>query len=148
MVRYGFSLILGILFLLLTILTSGSKPNDIYDLPSLILTVALPFILMYILNGNTGFRMAFRAPFKKNISKEQLLNAKEFFTFYSITTWLSGISAVLIGTVVMLKYVEDKMQIGPNMALALMSLLYAALINVLVIIPFKILINKKIKEIV
>jgi flagellar motor component MotA len=147
MIRYIFSLIVGILFLLLGILcVAGVTPGSFYDLPSLIITVVVPFTLMYILHGNTAFWMALRAPFKKDISKELLVKANMFFTYYSITTWLSGISAVLIGNIAMLKNLEDKTQLGPNRALAFMSLLYAALINLLVLIPFKVLLNKKIKE--
>jgi len=49
----------------------------------------------------------------------------------------------IIGIVSMLINLDDKSAIGPSLALALISLFYSALINILLIIPFKLLIKKQ-----
>jgi flagellar motor component MotA len=42
---------------------------------------------------------------------------------------------------------EDKEALGPNIAVASILLLYAGIINMVIIIPYKIIINKKTTDI-
>jgi flagellar motor component MotA len=146
MIRYVLSLFFWALFFSLTILTCGLKLWNFFDLPSFILVVVCPFVVMGILYGGSALKSAFKAPFKKDSSKAVLSRAHEFFTAYSKITWFTGLVGVIIGIIGMLINLEDKSAIGPNLAVALISMLYAALVNIFVIIPFTILINRKIKE--
>jgi FtsH-binding integral membrane protein len=130
---------------LFTILTTGAE-HVWFDFPSLLIVIIFPFILMYILNGNNALKMAFSAPFKKSKSKLTLLKAIEYFNNYNKITWLFAFIAVIIGFMAILVNPEDKSSFGPNMAVNLIVIMYAALVNVFIIIPFKILINKKIRE--
>jgi hypothetical protein len=41
---------------------------------------------------------------------------------------------------------EDKMALGPNFALALISMTYSGIINVVIIIPLTVFIKKQLKE--
>ncbi|GHU81945.1 hypothetical protein FACS189468_5460 [Spirochaetia bacterium] len=102
--------------------------------------------VMYILHGHTTIKTAFSAPFKKNISKETLLMANRYFRNYNKITWLWAFAAALIGVFGILKNLYNKLAIGPNLVIAIWSILYATVIHVFVIIPFTILIDRKIKE--
>jgi flagellar motor component MotA len=144
MVKYILSLVLGVVLLLFTITIRGSNPLSYVDVPNLMFVVVCPFILMYILNGHNAVKTAFSAPFKNTVSKEALLTANEYFKKYNEVTWLLTVFAVIIDIISMLRWLEDKEAVAANLSFALLSVLYAILINVLVIIPFKILINKKI----
>ncbi|GHT72129.1 hypothetical protein FACS1894110_26420 [Spirochaetia bacterium] len=147
MIRYILSLVSGILFILIRfILISGSHPAALFDLPSLLFVVVCPFIVMYILHGHANVKTAFSAPFKKNSSKETLLLANRYFKNHNKVTWLWAFAAVLIGVIGILQNLNNKLAIGPNLALAIMSIFYAAVIHVFVIIPFTVLIDAKIKE--
>ncbi|GHT72130.1 hypothetical protein FACS1894110_26430 [Spirochaetia bacterium] len=144
MVKYILSLISGIALLSFTITISGSSPLGYFDLPNLMFVVVCPFILMYILNGHNTVKTAFSVPFKNTVSKEALLTANEYFKKYSEVTWLLTVIVVIMDIISMLQWLEDKEANAANLALTLLSVLYAALISVLVIIPFQIIINKKI----
>jgi flagellar motor component MotA len=140
-------LVSGILFILIRfVLINGSHPAVLYDLPSLLFVVVCPFITMYILHGHTAIKTAFSAPFKKNISTETLVMANGYFKKYNIVTWLWAFAAALIGVIGILQNLDNKLAIGPNLVLAIFSILYAIVIHVFVILPFTILINKKIRE--
>ncbi|GHT69767.1 hypothetical protein FACS1894110_19900 [Spirochaetia bacterium] len=147
MVRYIFSLVCGMLSITFIILVAGQPLYMIWDFPSIIVANICPFVLMYILNGNNALKMAFCAPFKKENDKESLLNANEYFKTLNKLTWRFVIALFIIGIMGMLRNIEDKAAIGPNLSMALVIIVYAALENVLLIIPFEILINKKLKKI-
>jgi flagellar motor component MotA len=146
MIRYIISLIFGVFFFLFTGIVCGSTPYTFYDLPSLIFAVVCPFVIMSTLYGGSALKSAFNAPFRKDSSKAVLSRAYEFFTAYSKLTWFTGLLGILIGIVGMFKNLEDKSAFGPNLAVAFVSIIYAALVNNFVIIPFQILLNKKMKE--
>jgi chemotaxis protein MotA len=80
------------------------------------------------------------------MEKEKLIKALNFFKIYGKVTWIAGYIAVLIGIIAMLVNLEDKTALGPNLALALISMLYSGLINVVIIIPFMVFIKRKLKE--
>ncbi|GHU90128.1 hypothetical protein FACS189476_09890 [Spirochaetia bacterium] len=146
MVTYVLSLILGVLLLLFTITISGSSPLGYFDLPGLLFVVVCPFIVMYVLHGHAAIKTAFSAPFKKNSSRETLLLANRYFKNHNKVTWLWAFAAALIGVIGILQNLNNKLAIGPNLAMAIMSIFYATVIHVFVIIPFTVLIDKKIKE--
>jgi flagellar motor component MotA len=90
--------------------------------------------------------VAFSISLKEEIEKEKLINALNFFKTYRKVTWISGFIAVFIGVIAILTNLEDKAALGPNMAVALISILYSGIINVVIIIPFILFIKKQLKE--
>jgi flagellar motor component MotA len=90
--------------------------------------------------------LAFSTAFRNNADKGQLLDAINFFKMYGKTIWITCLIAILIGIISMLGFLGDKNTIGLNLAVTLISVLYTALINVLVIILFTIFLKKQLKE--
>jgi len=87
--------------------------------------------------------LAFSIPFKKDTEKDKLMKALDFFKVYGKTTWIAGFIALLIGLIAMLVSLDDRTAVGPNLALALISILYSGIINVVIIIPFTVFIKKR-----
>jgi flagellar motor component MotA len=130
----------------LTIFTSGGSAWAYLDIPSLIIVGIFLFIFVSVLFGFKEMGLAFSVSLKKEVEKEKLINALNFFKIYSRITWIAGYIAVLIGVVAILVNLEDKMALGPNFALALISMTYSGIINVVIIIPFTVFIKKQLKE--
>jgi flagellar motor component MotA len=55
--------------------------------------------------------------------------------------------AFMIGAINFLANAEDMQQLGPNFALALISILYATLVNIIIITPFSAYIKGKLEDI-
>jgi flagellar motor component MotA len=53
---------------------------------------------------------------------------------------------VFIGTVAILKNLEDRTMLGPNFALALLSVLYAGILHLVIIIPNSVFLKKRLIE--
>jgi hypothetical protein len=130
----------------LTIVTSGGVAWIYVDIPSLIITGILPFLFVSILFGFKEMALSFLVALKKDAEKDKLIKALNFFRTYGKTTWIAGFIAVLIGVIAIMALLEDKKALGPNLALALISLLYSGIINVVIIIPFMVFIKKQMKE--
>jgi len=146
MVRYLISLVIFLGGIILAITLAGATVFAFTDLPSFILVVILPFLFVSILYGFKDMAHAFATPFKKESNQDNVAKAVVFFQKYGKTVLLTGIIGVIIGIITMLATLDDVNQVGPAVALALISLLYSAVINVLIVIPFLLLLKKKINK--
>jgi flagellar motor component MotA len=135
--------ILGAVFM-----TGGDRLVVFLDIPSLIITVIFPIVFMGILKGFSALKTALTIRINKNASKEILVKTNLFFRMYGNITWLSSILAVLIGSIDLLANAENWQDVGPHAALALISILYATIINIIIIVPLKIYTKEKINEII
>jgi flagellar motor component MotA len=129
-----------------TMYTSGGTLNNFFDLPSLAIAVILPFVYQWCLFGAAGLKNAFSAGYRKELSLEDAEKARLFFRTYTRICWFAVGMAVIIGMVSILRNLEDRTALGPNMALSFISLFYVALINVLVILPNATFIKKRLLE--
>ncbi|MDR2797924.1 MAG: hypothetical protein LBB80_06240 [Treponema sp.] len=145
MVRYWLSLLVFLAGITLTIYTSGGLVLFYLDIPSLIIVGICPFLFVSILFGFKEMVSSFSVSFKEDVEKGTLLEALNFFSVYGKTTWIAGFIAVLIGVIAMLVALEDKTALGPNMALALISMLYSGIIHVVIITPCIIFIKRRLK---
>jgi flagellar motor component MotA len=146
MARYSVSLVAFVIAAVCSIFMTGITTIWAFlDIPSLIITVLFPFLFAGILFGFNETGAAFSTALKKEGEKDKLIQALDFFKTYGKATWLAALISVLIGVVSMLVNLEDKMMLGPCLALALVSLLYSGIINLVIIIPFTLFIKKQLK---
>jgi len=146
MVRYLVSLVILLGGLVLGLaLTGMDSVLPLLDLPSFLIVGIFPFLFVSTLYGFKDMAHAFSVPFKKENTQDDLAKAFIFFQKYGKTTWLMGLISVIIGIIGILANLEDAASIGPNAALAIVSLLYSALFNVLLVLPFKLFIKKQMK---
>jgi flagellar motor component MotA len=134
--------IFGVVFM-----TGNSRLIVFFDFPSLIITVLFPIVFMGILKGFSVLKTVFTIQTNKNATKETLVKTNLFFRMYGNITWLSSALAIVIGSIDFLANAENWQTIGPNAALALISVLYATIINI-IILPFKIYTKEKLNEII
>jgi hypothetical protein len=144
MLRYWLSLIVFFAGFCLTTLTTGSALYTFVDIPSLIIVGIFPLIFVTVLFGFKKMVSAFSIPSKKEANKEELAAGLYFFKTYGTTIWVAGLISVFIAVVGMLENLEDKMMLGPMVALALISILYSGILYMVIIIPFTVFINKKV----
>jgi flagellar motor component MotA len=147
MVQYLLSLvILGAGIVLGVISSGGGSILTFVDYASLIVIGIVPFLIASLLNGFGNMVSAFSVLLKKETEKGKLLSAYHFFRSYGKITWSIGIIMVIIGTILTLANLENVAELGPKLALAFCSIFYAAIINIVIVIPFTIFVKQKIKE--
>jgi flagellar motor component MotA len=129
-----------------TVFTSGGRLIQYLDIPSIIIMVFFPFVYQCLIFGASAVKRAFTTAFKDNATEKQLTNAQLFFKSYGKIIWLSAFVTVLIGTVAILANLEDPTLLGPNFAIALISLLYGGLIHIVIIIPNSVFLKKRLIE--
>jgi flagellar motor component MotA len=109
--------------------------------------IIFPLVFMWILHGWKNIGSAFYIFCKNSTDKKELLNAKMFFENYCKTLFSIAFIGFIISFISMMYNLESKEVLGPRMAFASIMLLYAGIINMVIIMPYKIIINRKIMEI-
>ena len=142
-IRYFIGLFFTLCFLVIICLLSGFGVNIsmFVDIPSIIVVVIFPLIFIGILHGYKNIGTAFTIISNKEPERETLENAKTFFEYYSKTIFSISFIAFIISFMAMMNNLENKDALGPNMAIASILLLYAGIINMVIIIPYKIIIK-------
>ncbi|MDR2192993.1 MAG: hypothetical protein LBP19_00750 [Treponema sp.] len=125
------------------VFTSGGTLDTFADIPSIIIMVIFPLAYQWMLFGASYGKDAFISPFKAEASLAQLSRARLFFKSYRKVAWITALIVVIIGFVTIMKYLEVKEMLGPNLAIASISLLYAGLIDIFIIIPYNIILTKR-----
>jgi hypothetical protein len=129
-----------------TVFMLGGTPYEYLDIPSMLIMVFFPFVYQCLLFGVSTAKTAFAAGFRKDAAMEQLTKAQLFFKNYSKVVWVTALAVVFIGTVAILKNLEDRTALGPNFALAFLSILYGGIIHLVIIIPNSVFLKKRLIE--
>jgi flagellar motor component MotA len=145
MIRYFLSLIFCFIGVICGILFVGNSISFHLNIYSFIIIGLFPIIFTGILFGFKETFLAFSVPFKRELENNKLLQALHFLKIYNKTIWIIGIIAVIIVIVAMLRNLTDKSRWGPFLAFAFNSILYCGIINMVIIIPFTVLIKRQIK---
>jgi len=145
MMRYLLSLIFCFIGVICGIFIVGDSISFHLNIYSFIVIGLFPIIFTGILFGFKEIFLAFSVPFKKELENKKLLQALHFLKIYNKTIWIVGIIAVIIVIVAMLRTLADKSGWGPILSFAFNSILYCGIINMIIIIPFSILIKRQIK---
>lgn len=122
----------------------GHSPVSFFlDIASFMLVIIFPILLLAFQNKLGLLKKYTRAVFSQDIDSDTALEGSRFFTTLSVYTLSTGLFGFLTGTIMMMGNLGDTSQVGPNMAMALISLLYAAMFCMLVYIPFKLALDSK-----
>ena len=145
-----FTVIVLVIICLLNLNGVSSIFNFLVEVDAAIIVIVFPLIFMGILHGWKNIRPAFSVLFDKNIDKMALLNAKTFFENYGKAVFSISFIAFLIPFIAITRnslFYGDYASILSNTGIYSILLLYAGIINIVIVIPYKIIINKKITEI-
>ena len=117
---------------------------DLFFMPlPLIILVIFPLIFQYILYGNF-FKKVFFVIFEKNVSKNYLENAYNFFKHYGQTIWITAVTLIALYILVCMKILDDKSGLGLMYQFILDSIIYAGLLHLIIVLPYKVIIKNKI----
>ena len=133
-----------------TIITDKINLFGYVDIPTLFGVGCLPFAIMFILYGMTNTMNMFLLPLKKNPPEDILNEALWFFKLYNKIIWYSSLMFLMINVIEILIKLNglSMLSIDYNIILALsvLSLLYAVLLNLIIIIPYTIIIKRQLKQ--
>ena len=146
MIRYLLSLLVFLVGIFLTIITSGGMVVFYGNVLSFLIVGIFPLLFLGILFGFKEIGFSFLTALRKNIEKDKLTKALDFFKIYGKTIWIVGFTASLIVVITMLVVLEDKSGLGPNLSMILITLLYSGIINIVIVIPFTVFIKKQLKK--
>ncbi len=134
--RIWLPLLLVVLVFSVTVVFCGANFATFFDLPSMILVPVAPLLFMILSYGWKDTRQAFRAPFMAGATKRDLRITASFFKSFGNAIWCFGALGSATGLITLLAYLTDKTKVGPNAAVALITMLYAALFNAALTLPF------------
>ena len=146
MIRYLLSLLVFLVGIFLTVITSGGMVVFYGNVLSFLIVGIFPLLFLGILFGFKEIGFSFLTALRKDIEKDKLTRALDFFKIYGKTIWIVGFTASLIVVITMLVALEDKSGLGPNLSIILITLLYSGIINIVIVIPFTVFIKKQLKE--
>jgi flagellar motor component MotA len=134
----------GILTALL--IFTGASILLFINIPSL-LVIALFLTILSIFT--TRFKRCttyYKAVFDPEADMDLLKTASRYFHDFSIYTMGVGMLSFLTGLIAMLANLEDRSSVGPNLAVALITMFYATLLCMMVFIPFKLSLETRLKK--
>lgn len=143
MARYFIFLVLFFTGFVSAVLVGGGNILPYLDLPSFIVVGLFPFLFVSVLFGFREMKAAYATALQKEPEADRVSKALVFFNVYGSAIWVMGMVSVLIGLIGMLRNLEDPSAIGPNMALALLSIHYSGILYLLVVLPFVFILRKK-----
>lgn len=135
-IKFFGTIALAIAAFILMKMMSGSWWAPFLDLPNFLIVGIAPLIYQLILFGGRSFKNAFASPFKKKYSGADAFRTLDFFKAYGKSVWIFSAAATVIGIISVMKNLDDPNALGSNMAVACLSFLYAAVINLFLILPY------------
>jgi hypothetical protein len=138
-------IILAVISTCVFITSSGGIIPNVFDPMAIIIVVLLPFLFQCVFYGKY-FVNAFAIIGKKEEKKEAWIKAYNFFKNYEQFTWLIAILFLLIRFIIVLIWVESKDGLGPNIKFMANVIIGAVLLDLLVILPYKIVIKKQLTQ--
>jgi flagellar motor component MotA len=133
---YPVSVVLFLGITVLAIAVSGFRVGYYFHVPALVVVVALPAAMLFATHSPGEIRAAFRAAYRGEDPSELRQSVSFFGALGRYLLW-SGLIATLIGVVALLGTLGDSAHVGSGAALALITLLYAIVVNMVVALPFR-----------
>jgi hypothetical protein len=143
MVRYLLSLLVFLAGFVFTVVLVGGSLLPYLDLPTFITVWLFPFLFVSVLFGFREMKAAYATVWQKEPDADRISKAQVFFNAFGTAIWIMGMISVLIGVIGMLQTLESRDAIGPNIALALLSIHYSGILYLTAVLPFTLLLKKK-----
>ena len=126
-------LVLACVFVILS--TAGAKSLSWFiDLPSIIIPIGITFFVLIASESLWDFRQAFAIVYgSREYHEDELKKAWCAMKTVLYTIPLAGVFAFLVGLVVIVGYLFNTESLGPCLAVAILSLFYCTIIEILLI---------------
>jgi len=122
------------------ILIAGGSLLLFWDLPSVLIVLGLDLGALLVCDGIESFRLGLSSIFAKHVicTKAELVDAAEIFGLMSRCSIGGGIIGMIMGVVMLLVNITDPKNIGPYMAVAIITVLYGMMLAYLFFTPVKV----------
>lgn len=144
--RIALPVLVVALVLVFTIVVCGATPWIFIDIPSFVLVPLAPLLFLGLSSGWKGFGAAFSSAVRPGASRRDLSSSVQFFKSLGAAIWSFGAMGTMTGFIVVLCNLADKAKLGPNLAVALITMFYAAVFNLLIVLPFLAAARKRLAE--
>jgi len=144
----SFIIFMGLLFLTAWV-SMGIRGVSIYlDVLSIMLVLLCSIILLMANFSLSDIRKYFVIGFNKDTAlPSDLKNGILFFSSLQKYLILSGVLGSVMGLIAILSMLEEPQVVGQSLALALITALYAIILSMVIAIPFKTGLQKRLNEI-
>ena len=143
MKRYVISLLVFFAGFCSATIVSGGDLMNFVDIPTFFAVGLIPFLFVSVLFGFREMKAAYTTALQKEPDVDRISKSQVFFNTFGTAIWIMGMIGVLNGFVLILANMEDKSKLGPNMALALLSIYHSGVLYLVVVLPFTLLLKKK-----
>lgn len=128
-------LILGVLFVLGTAWMTAGNIMWYFDMPSLVLITVLLLILLFMCGLTKDFFRGIAFFFGKNkeMDEAEFCRSLAAFKLVLIALPIDGLVSSLIAIVAIMGLLTDKATLGPNLAVAILTLLYSLILELLLL---------------
>jgi len=141
---YFVSVLLSLGLIVAAIITAGADILAFLSIPAFIATVFLPVFVTIGVFGLSAFFSSFRLAFHgSEAAVDELKAAFSLFKMLGNSILLTGFITSMIGFITILASLFGKDEVGSAIALALMTLFYSLILFLLVALPFKTAIEKR-----
>ncbi len=140
-----FSFLMLVLACFLVILSAVGVESLVWfiDIPSVLIPLSITVFVLFASESLWDFREAFRIVYgKKDYTENQMKLAWTAMKTVLYTVPLSGVFSFLVSSVTIIGHLNDLAVLGPNMSIAMLSLFYCAIIEIL-LIPTAVRLKKK-----
>ncbi|MBT3273119.1 MAG: hypothetical protein HN368_08205 [Spirochaetales bacterium] len=135
---YFIGLLLSLGMMAVAVLSAGADFGAFISLPAFIVVIFTPALLIISMFGLSVFGRSFSVAFHGvAATQKELETGIRLFRAFQNCLMLIGFITSLIGLISILAMLMDATQIGPNLALALITLLYSMILIFGVTVPFR-----------
>ncbi len=127
--------VLAVVFILLNAWMTAGNIMWFLDFPSLVLIAVLMWILLFMCGLTKDFCRGISLFFKKDktVEREELERTLVAFKLVLIALPIGGLVASLIALVAIIGLLDNPALLGPNLAVAILTLLYSLIIELLLL---------------
>jgi len=143
MIRYLFALLVFFAGFVATVLINGITILLYIDTPTFIFVGLIPFLFVSVLFGFKEMKAAYKTALQKEPDVDNISKSQGFFNVFGTAIWIMGMTGTVIMIIGMLANLDDSASIGPNLALALLSIQHSGILYLAAVLPFILLLKKK-----
>ncbi len=110
-------------------------PLRLFDWGAFVIAVVLPVLAAGVVHDFSGFGIALGVAFDRNAERHALERSKAFLSTYTAYLFGFGFIGFTLGMISLFMNLEDRTKLGPMLALMCFSLLYAATLFVVFVLP-------------
>ena len=113
------------------------------DIPSLLIILFFDLLISLFFYGMSESWQYYKAVFTRESDPLLLNKGIAYFRNMTSVTLTAGLLGFILGIIGMLANMKDTAKMGPNLAVALITVLYAGVLIMTVFIPFRIVLEKR-----